>query len=301
MTLGRLFGSVRRNLVPSVLSRASEPVMIGHRTTLRRTAALPQLVIVEGSIGVGKSTLACQLARQLDYRVFLEPTTKNPYLPKFYRDPKKYALKLQLWIFRQRFKTYLDAAEHVLKCGQGVLLDRSVFSDSVFAEANFQQGTISREGYKYYKQLRKKALKTLLVPHTTLYLDVQPETCNQRILGRGRDYEKSIPLDYLEELDKSYKKFLDEMREIGSRVLVYDWEDFGYKFEVAEDIKKGHVLEWSKENKKELTKLSSQKSLVNERLTLKHTIPEAIISEDEEEGTQIQKPKDVKNSKQRII
>ncbi|KAK2561399.1 Deoxyguanosine kinase [Acropora cervicornis] len=113
-------------------------------------------------------------------------------------------------------------------------------------------------GYKYYKQLRKKALKTLLVPHTTLYLDVQPETCNQRILGRGRDYEKSIPLDCLKELDKSYKKFLDEMR-------------------------------------------SSQKSLVNERLTLKHTIPEAIISEDEEEGTQIQKPKDVKNSKQRII
>ena len=118
MTLSHLFGPVRRNLVSSVLSRASEPVMIGHRTTLRRTAALPQVVIVEGSIGVGKSTLACQLARQLDYRVFLEPTTKNPYLPKFYRDPKKYALKLQLWIFRQRFKTYLDAAEHVLKCGK---------------------------------------------------------------------------------------------------------------------------------------------------------------------------------------
>lgn len=118
MTLGRLFAPVRRNQVPIVLSRASEPAMIGHRATLPRAASLPQLVIVEGSIGVGKSTLACQLARQLGYRVFLEPTAKNPYLPKFYRDPKKYALKLQLWIFRQRFKTYLDAAEHVLKCGE---------------------------------------------------------------------------------------------------------------------------------------------------------------------------------------
>lgn len=143
MTLGRLFVPVRRNLVPSVLSRASEPVMIGHRTTLRRTAALPQLVIVEGSIGVGKSTLACQLARQLDYRVFLEPTTKNPYLPKFYRDPKKYALKLQLWIFRQRFKTYLDAAEHVLNCGK--------------YRKNHKSLVISRKWNKWETACRKKS------------------------------------------------------------------------------------------------------------------------------------------------
>lgn len=268
--------------------------MIGLKSTLQGTASPAQLVIVEGNIGVGKSTLACQLAKQLNYRVFVEPTTKNPYLAKFYRDPKKYALKLQLWIFRQRFKTYVDATEHVLKCGQGVLLDRSVFSDSVFAEANYQQGAISQAGYDHYKQLREKSLEAMLIPHTTLYLDVQPKTCNQRILGRARDYEKCIPLDYLKELDASYKKFLDEMREIGSRVLVYDWTDFGYKFEVAEDIKKGHVLEWKKENKDNFIKLSSQKSLINDLLTLNHTLPEAVISEDEEE----QHPKATKSGKQ---
>ena len=92
--------------------------MIGLKSTLQGTASPAQLVIVEGNIGVGKSTLACQLAKQLNYRVFVEPTTKNPYLAKFYRDPKKYALKLQLWIFRQRFKTYVDATEHVLKYGK---------------------------------------------------------------------------------------------------------------------------------------------------------------------------------------
>ncbi|XP_068738608.1 deoxyguanosine kinase-like isoform X2 [Montipora capricornis] len=272
--------------------------MIGFKSTLQGTASPAQLVIVEGNIGVGKSTLACQLAKQLNYRVFLEPTTKNPYLAKFYRDPKKYALKLQLWIFRQRFKTYVDATEHVLKYGQGVLLDRSVFSDSVFAEANYQHGTISQAGYDHYKQLREKSLEAMLIPHTTLYLDVQPKTCNQRILGRARDYEKSIPLDYLKELDASYKKFLDEMREIGSRVLVYDWTDFGYKFEVAEDIKKGHVLEWKKENKDNFIKLSSQKSLIKDMLTLNHTLPEAVISEDEEEQHPNQKLKATKSDKQ---
>lgn len=91
--------------------------MIGLKSIQQVTASPAQLVIVEGNIGVGKSTLACQLARQLNYKVFLEPATKNPYLAKFYKDPKRYALKLQLWIFRQRFKTYIDATEHVLKHG----------------------------------------------------------------------------------------------------------------------------------------------------------------------------------------
>ncbi|XP_068715558.1 deoxyguanosine kinase-like isoform X1 [Montipora foliosa] len=295
----RLFSSLSRNHCSKIFpSRPLQPTMIGLKSTLQGTASPAQLVIVEGNIGVGKSTLACQLAKQLNYRVFLEPTTKNPYLAKFYRDPKKYALKLQLWIFRQRFKTYVDATEHVLKYGQGVLLDRSVFSDSVFAEANYQHGTISQAGYDHYKQLREKSLEAMLIPHTTLYLDVQPKTCNQRILGRARDYEKSIPLDYLKELDAAYKKFLDEMREIGSRVLVYDWTDFGYKFEVAEDIKKGHVLEWKKENKDNFIKLSSQKSLIKDMLTLNHTLPEAVISEDEEEQHPNQKLKATKSDKQ---
>ena len=96
----------------------SYAAMIGLKANGQCTTSSPQLVIVEGNIGVGKSTLSCQLARQLNYRVFLEPTTKNPYLAKFYQDPKKYALKLQLWIFKQRFRTYMAATKHVLQTGQ---------------------------------------------------------------------------------------------------------------------------------------------------------------------------------------
>ncbi|XP_078376426.1 deoxyguanosine kinase-like isoform X1 [Oculina patagonica] len=267
----------------SLSSSSIKTTMIGFKSTGQNTSTSPQLIIVEGNIGVGKSTLACRLARQLNYRVFLEPTTKNPYLAKFYQDPKKYALKLQLWIFKQRFRTYMEATKHVLQTGQGVLLDRSVFSDAVFAEVNHQQGTISHEGYEYYNDLRKQALKAVLVPHTTLYLDVPPETCSQRIHGRGRDYESGIPLEYLKGLDTSYKKFLDEMRNVGSRVLEYNWTDYGYKFEVAEDIKKGHIPTWNQENLHVFNKLILDESMVKEVLTLSHSVPEAVISEDEEE------------------
>ena len=102
----------------SLSSSVANTTMIGSKSTGQNTSTSPQLIIVEGNIGVGKSTLACQLARQLNYRVFLEPTTKNPYLAKFYREPKKYALKLQLWIFNQRFRTYINATKHILQTGQ---------------------------------------------------------------------------------------------------------------------------------------------------------------------------------------
>ena len=85
-------------------------------STERHTQCAP-IILVEGNIGVGKTTLIRELSENLGYRVFLEPTAKNPYLAKFYADPKKYALKLQLWIFRQRFLIYVDAVKHVLKTG----------------------------------------------------------------------------------------------------------------------------------------------------------------------------------------
>lgn len=110
----RRFGFLNRNHRSNIILST----MIGLKSTVQSASLPTQLVIVEGNIGVGKSTLACQLARQLNYRVFLEPTTKNPYLAKFYQDPKKYALKLQLWIFKQRFRTYIDATKHVLNSGK---------------------------------------------------------------------------------------------------------------------------------------------------------------------------------------
>jgi len=91
---------------------------IVHKSTnVQLSQPLEKLIILEGNIGVGKTTLACQLARKLNYKLFLEPTTKNPYLAKFYEDPKKYALKLQLWIFRQRFHMYIKATKHLLETG----------------------------------------------------------------------------------------------------------------------------------------------------------------------------------------
>ena len=80
-----------------------------------------RLVIIEGNIGVGKSTLARKMAKELGYALFMEPTVENPYLEKFYADPHKYALKLQLWILKQRYLTYVEAVKHLISTGQCLL------------------------------------------------------------------------------------------------------------------------------------------------------------------------------------
>ena len=82
--------------------------------------------------------------------------------------------------------------------GQGVILDRSVFSDWVFAEKNRLDGTIDAAGFAYYEALRAQLLRGLPLPSVTLYLDVAPQVCFDRVHKlRGRDCESGIPLDYL--------------------------------------------------------------------------------------------------------
>ena len=98
----------------AAISKAMHPIETSGQKHLSKQR---HVVIVEGNIGVGKTTLTCQLGRKLDYRIFLEPMSGNPYLAKFYKDPKKYALKMQLWLFRQRCMMYLRAVKHVIKSG----------------------------------------------------------------------------------------------------------------------------------------------------------------------------------------
>ena len=180
----------------------------------RKTLITPRgkLVIIEGNIGVGKTTLSQRLATLLKYKLFLEPTSKNPYLEKFYAEPKKYALKLQLWIFQQRLMIYIQAVKHMFETGQGVLLDRSVFSDKVFADVGFADSNITPEGYGFYMSIRGRALEGLPIPHVTLFLNTDPKVCQQRIKTRGRSCEKGIPVSYLQSLHDAYQVFIAEMR-----------------------------------------------------------------------------------------
>eukprot|EP00033_Pygsuia_biforma_P004220 GCRY01004628.1.p1 GENE.GCRY01004628.1~~GCRY01004628.1.p1 ORF type:complete len:237 (-),score=32.46 GCRY01004628.1:176-844(-) len=131
---------------------------------------------------------------------------------------------------------YVTAVRHILETGQGVILDRSVYSDIVFAEKNRMDGNISVSEYRYYLALRKQLLEGLPFPHIVLYLDVKPELCFQRIMQRKRECESGIPLDYLQGLDHCYRNMLRGMEELGSCVLTLQWDNFGASANVVHAV-----------------------------------------------------------------
>ncbi|KAN0031846.1 hypothetical protein ACTFIV_005713 [Dictyostelium citrinum] len=195
--------------------------------TTNKVNNLTKIIILEGNISAGKTYLSSKLGDLLGYKVFLEPTATNPYLSLFYKEPSKYALIMQKWLLNQRYNTFLNALQYSLEKEQGVILDRSVYSDWVFAENCRSEGLITEEGFKEYNSIRDRFLSNIPIPNITLFLDVDPKQCLQRIQNRKRDCEQSIPLSYLSGLDNCYKKFLIEMKSKGSNVIVLDWNNFG--------------------------------------------------------------------------
>ena len=187
------------------------------------------IVIIEGNIGAGKSTLSKQIASEMRYALFQEPTTGNPYLEKYYANPKAYALPMQIWLLKQRFITYCQALKFAYDnddCN-GIVLDRSIFADSVFAEKNYLDNNYSREGYDCYLELRKTLLEKLPLPDAIVYLNASPKTCADRVNSRARDCESGIPLEYLEGLDTCYQNFVQDFEKRGAGVLDLPWEKFG--------------------------------------------------------------------------
>jgi deoxyadenosine/deoxycytidine kinase len=175
----------------------------------------------------------------LNYRVFLEPTSTNPFLADFYKDPKKYALRMQVYLLRRRFQTYVEALKHMAATGEGVVLDRSIFSDWVFAEKNRVDGNIDARGFEQYTQLREQMLAGLPWPDMTLYLSVSPKKCFDRIhemRKRAAEVDSGIPLAYLEGLDACYQQFLGRMSARQSNVVTLDWSHFGAHINFAEKI-----------------------------------------------------------------
>lgn len=186
---------------------------------------------------IGKTTLVKKLGEKLNAQTYIEPALENPYLERFYKDPKKYALTMQIYLLQKRFLSYIEALKLCLQKDEIVLLDRSIFSDYVFAVKNYKDGNITSHGFKYYLQLREKMLKQLPIPHATLYLDVPAKVCHDRILHlRCRECESSIPLEYLSGLEEAYQDMLKDMESLGSEVMIEDWVNFGEVDTIAEKL-----------------------------------------------------------------
>lgn len=195
-----------------------------------------QLIIIEGLIGIGKTTLTEKLGAHLGYKIMKEPVDENPYLEKFYRDPQRYALEMQFWLMSRRFAMHQEAVEHIWRTGQGVIMDRSIYGDAIFAKKNHLDDNIDEMGYQNYLNMRDAMFRYLLVPHVAIFLQAPVDICLERIESRNRSCEQKIPRAYLEGLNSLYMELKLDLKSRGANVVGLDWSEFPAFSEVKKQL-----------------------------------------------------------------
>ncbi|HEO7052778.1 TPA: deoxynucleoside kinase [Streptococcus agalactiae] len=171
------------------------------------------LIVLAGTIGAGKSSLAAALGQHLGTDVFYEAVDNNPVLDLYYQDPKKYAFLLQIFFLNKRFQSIKEA----YKTNNNVL-DRSIFEDELFLTLNFKNGNVTKTELDIYKELLANMLEELegmpkKRPDLLVYIDVSFDKMLERIDKRGRSFEQvdSNPelYDYYKQVHSEYPEWYE--------------------------------------------------------------------------------------------
>jgi deoxyguanosine kinase len=157
----------------------------------------PTLIAIAGIIGVGKTTLAHGLAQTLNAELILEEYDKNPFLPGQYAHQPDAALASQLFFLLSRIRQ-LDKKN--LQPNTTYISDYIYNKDRIFAQLNLE-----KPHFDLYCQLAEKLQPSLTAPSAIIYLSDSVENCLKRIKKRGRDYEKNIAPNWLENLSQAYQ------------------------------------------------------------------------------------------------
>lgn len=166
----------------------------------------PTMIVIEGQIGVGKTSLGEVLERELRIPLFRELTKDDTHrlLSRFYADKSRWAFTLQIHMLNERFRMI----KQCVKIGRGVL-DRSIFGDHVFASMLHDDGDMTDEEYNTYDTLLANMIEQVPDPKLLVYLDCSPDTALARIKKRNRGREAQISRNYLENLERRYLAWYD--------------------------------------------------------------------------------------------
>lgn len=161
----------------------------------------PGYIAIEGVIGVGKTTLATLMSDRLGAQLQLEEVEDNPFLEKFYGDMRGYAFQTQIFFLLSRYRQQMELT-------QASLFQQKVVSDYIFAKDRiFAYLNLNDDELALYERLVKILEEDIARPDIVVYLQASTEVLMERIRKRGRPYEKNMPEDYIETLNKAYNHF----------------------------------------------------------------------------------------------
>lgn len=180
-----------------------------------------QYIVVEGNIGAGKTSLSQMIAAEDNARLILEEFSENPFLPKFYKNPERYAFPLELSFLAARYQQLKS------ELGNRDLFKSFTISDYYFMKSLiFARVTLADEEFKLYRQLFHIIYESLPRPDLFVYLHVTPRKLIENIRKRGRDYEQEITFEYLQKIQDGYFDFF--RNEPGMRFLIIDTENVDF-------------------------------------------------------------------------
>ena len=158
-------------------------------------------IVIEGPIGVGKTSLAQLLAKELNSRLFLERVEDNPFLARFYQDRHQFAFQTQIFFLLSRYRQ-LETLKQQDLFSTTTLSDYFMPKDRIFAALNLEENELA-----LYEQIYTLLNPRIPKPDLVIYLQAEIDVLMQRIKQRGKDYEKPIEWDYVSALNQAYNDF----------------------------------------------------------------------------------------------
>ena len=178
-------------------------------------------ISIEGNIGAGKTTLASKIANDYNAKLILEQFEENSFLPKFYKEPDKYAFPLELSFLAERYEQLKHqlATRDLFK--SFTVSDYFINKSFIFARKNLPEDTFS-----LYKKLFEIISESLPKPDLLVYLYLSIDNLLKNIQSRGRDYEQDIKADYLIKIQESYLDYIRQKTNM--RILIIDTNNMDF-------------------------------------------------------------------------
>lgn len=179
-------------------------------------------IAVAGNIGAGKSSLTTLLGKNFGWETYYESVDDNPYLSDFYEDMRRWSFNLQIYFLSSRFKHQ----KILMNLENSLIQDRTIYEDvEIFAKNLHEMGLMSDRDYQNYCSLFDEMASYLKAPDLLIYLRADVPTLVKQIQQRGREYENTIRIEYLERLNRLYEEWIDSYEH---EKLVIDTDDIDF-------------------------------------------------------------------------